>query len=355
MRQAIWPGLAVLATALAATLATAPGAPALAHHSFAPHFDAERTVELHGTVLRFDARNPHSYLHLEVVDEHGERQVWTCESHGVTMLERNGVTREILSPGAELTVTGAQARRDPHGCFFRTVELADGTLLSVDGPAASRAAAAERAAAAARRAEGVFGTWLLQPRAGGGGGQQDPMSNHLTEAGAEATAGYDPYTDDPVLRCDTIGIRRVWFAVGTPLQISRDGDDVHIRYEWMDAERTVRMNADDFPERFDADSLGYSIGRFEDDALVIETRYARGGVISQYVQLEDGTQVGLLHTDAMRTREEIRIDPETGLLNVTIDTHDPVYYSRPFPSVTATYAPSDLELQPFGCEPEVQD
>lgn len=42
-----------------------------------------------------------------------------------------------------------------------------------------------------------------------------------------------------------------------------------------------------------------------------------------------------------------------GLLNVTIETHDPVYYTRPFLPVTATYARSELALQPFGCTPEV--
>ncbi len=345
---------AAVATGFALLLGTA--APVTAHHSFVPHFDADSPVVLDGTVVRFESRNPHAYLHIEVIGDEGEPQVWVCESHGVTMLERNGVTRDLLSPGTTLRVTGAAARRDPLGCFFRTVELADGRVLSVDGTAATptlAAAAAPQAAAPATSADAIFGTWLLRPRAGGGGGQQDPMIEHLTEAGRLASDGYDPYTDDPVLRCDTIGVRRVWFAVGTPLQITRDGDRVHIRAEWMDAERTVHLDVAEFPEPLPAGTLGYSIGRFDGSTLVIDTRYARGGIISQFVQQADGTQIGLLHTDQMTTREEVRVDPETGLLNVTIETHDPVYYTRPFPSVTATYAPSDLELQPFGCIPEV--
>jgi hypothetical protein len=352
------PASAALAPAIALLLLGA-AAPASGHHSFIPHFDPEAPVTLSGTVVRFEARNPHAYLHVEVIGSDGQPQVWVCESHGVTMLERNGVTRDVLAPGTRLTVSGASARRDPRGCFFRTIELADGRVLSADGPAPAPvlAAAPQPAPAAiepqAGAAGSIYGTWLLRPRAGGGGGQQDPMIDALTEAGRRASEAYDPYTDDPVLRCDTIGIRRVWFAVGTPLEIRREGDRVRIRAEWMDAERTIHLDVERFPEPLEAGTLGYSIGRFDGDTLVIDTRYARGGIISQYVQRADGTQIGLLHTDQMTTRERVRVDPETGLLNVTIESHDPVYYTRPFPPVTATYARSELALQPFGCTPEV--
>ncbi len=346
---------APVATALGLMLGSVPLTSA--HHSFVPHFDPDTPVVLDGTVVRFEARNPHAYLHIEVIGDDGDPQVWVCESHGVTMLERHGVTRGVLVPGTRLVVSGAAARRDPRGCFFRTVELADGRVLSADGPAAARAAASTPSSPAAEpetvAAGTIFGAWLLRPRAGGGGGQQDPMIEHLTEAGRHASAAYDPYTDDPVLRCDPIGVRRVWFAVGTPLQISRDGERVRLRAEWMDAERIIHLDVDEFPQTLQAGTLGYSIGRFEDDTLVVDTRYARGGIVSQYVLRADGAQIGLLHSDQMTTREQVRVDPETGLLNVTIETHDPVYYTRPFPPVTATYAPSELALQPFGCTPEV--
>ncbi len=69
------------------------GAPtALAHHSFAPHFDASKPVSISGTVTEFEARNPHSYLHVAAVDENGKTREYVCESHGVTQLTRNGLT-----------------------------------------------------------------------------------------------------------------------------------------------------------------------------------------------------------------------------------------------------------------------
>ena len=47
------------------------GRTALAHHSFAPHFDASKPVSISGTITEFEARNPHSYLHISAVDENG--------------------------------------------------------------------------------------------------------------------------------------------------------------------------------------------------------------------------------------------------------------------------------------------
>jgi hypothetical protein len=37
---------------------------ATAHHSFSPHFDTSRKVSISGTIKAYEARNPHSYLHI---------------------------------------------------------------------------------------------------------------------------------------------------------------------------------------------------------------------------------------------------------------------------------------------------
>ena len=65
---------------------------ARAHHSFAPHFDASKPANISGTVTEYEARNPHSYVHIAAVDENGQTREYVCESHGVTQLTRNGIT-----------------------------------------------------------------------------------------------------------------------------------------------------------------------------------------------------------------------------------------------------------------------
>src|SRR4029453_15861902 len=98
---------------------------AFAHHSFAPHFDASKPVSISGTLTKFEAANPHSYVHIDAVDENGKTHEYVCESHGVTQLTRNGVTPQILKAGTKIRVTGSLSRHSPYMCFFDSVELAD--------------------------------------------------------------------------------------------------------------------------------------------------------------------------------------------------------------------------------------
>ena len=107
---------------------------ARAHHSFAPHFDASKPVSISGTITEFEARNPHSYLHIAAVDENGRTQEYVCESHGVTQLTRNGITPEMLKAGTKVRVTGSLSRHSPYMCFFDSVEFADGRKLERQRP-----------------------------------------------------------------------------------------------------------------------------------------------------------------------------------------------------------------------------
>jgi hypothetical protein len=83
-----------------------PSGAVLAHHSFAPYFNASKPVDIEGFVLEYEARNPHSYLHIAAVDENGKTQEYICESHGATQLARNGLSRAMLAKGTKLRVTG---------------------------------------------------------------------------------------------------------------------------------------------------------------------------------------------------------------------------------------------------------
>ena len=68
----------------------------------------------------------------------------------------------------------------------------------------------------------IFGTWLLRRSNRSTSGPQ-PMMQFADAPRSEGGAAYDPFSDDPTFRCDPVGIRRVWGAPGTPLQIVRDG------------------------------------------------------------------------------------------------------------------------------------
>ena len=86
---------------------------ASAHHSFAPHFDITKPVSISGKVTEFEARNPHSYLHIQAVDENGRTEEYVCESHGFTQLSRNGITPSMLKAGTEVRIEGSRSRNGP--------------------------------------------------------------------------------------------------------------------------------------------------------------------------------------------------------------------------------------------------
>ena len=337
-----------MATCLSVTLSCIIPA-ARAHHSFAPHFDSSKPVEISGEILEYEQRNPHAYLHVAAADENGLTREYVCESHGVTQLARNGITPEMLQPGITVTLTGSQARDDPYMCFFNTVELVDGRVLNVNGSSESA-----RTTAAEPQRENIFGTWLLAPANRSTSGPQ-PMMAALTEAGLSAVRAYDPFADDPTFRCDPVAIRRVWFAPGTPLAIVRDANTIVLRFEWMDVERIVHLDRTTHPEDGERTSLGHSIGYFDGDTLVVETENYAQGVLRQYVETPGEPTRGMLHSDALRTTERIRFDSDSNRLIVAIEHSDPVYYSREFEVATAEYRPTDLVPQPFDCRPENPD
>jgi hypothetical protein len=163
---------------------------------------------------------------------------------------------------------------------------------------------------------------------------------------------YNPFTDDPTYRCEPVAIRRTWGAPGTPLSITREGSDVVIRHEWMDAVRVVHMNEDAPPAGTEPSILGYSIGHFEGDVLVIETTLYTEGVLNQFVVVEGEHMRGLLHSDKLRTVERLSVDRERNRLVMSMDHFDPAWYTRDFPNYTREYRPSDLSIEPFGCIPE---
>jgi hypothetical protein len=334
-----------------ALLLAAPAA--YAHHSFAPHFDVDKPVDISGTVIEYEARNPHSYLHIAAVDENGKTQEYVCESHGVTVLTRVGLTAEVLKPGTELRVDGSLSRHDPHMCFFNNVYFPDGRALNVNG---NRDAQASRAPSALPQRTDIFGTWMLAPAAPDprrtSTSRPQPMLNFLTPAGEAAVAAYDPFTDDPTFRCDPVAIRRVWAAPTTPLAIVRAGDTVLLKHEWMDVVRTVHLGVREHPAGGPRTSLGHSIGRFEGNTLVIETANYAEGVLSQYVEEPGKPTRGMLHSAALTSVERVSLDAARQRLVVEVELKDPEFFTRDFDVARMEYAPSDLTIEPFNCTPE---
>lgn len=85
---------------------------ALAHHSFAATYLQDEEITIEGTVLQFQFRNPHSFIHVQAPGEDGEMHRWAVEWSSPSTLSGVGVDRATLRPGDFIEVTG-EPGRDP--------------------------------------------------------------------------------------------------------------------------------------------------------------------------------------------------------------------------------------------------
>ena len=104
-----------------------------AHHAFAQEFSVELPIELSGRVTKVELINPHSWIHIAVVNETGEEENWMIEGGSPNSLFRQGVTRDTIPIGAELKVFGYQARDKSNKAVGRDISFADGTPLFFRG------------------------------------------------------------------------------------------------------------------------------------------------------------------------------------------------------------------------------
>ena len=77
---------------------------AYAHHSLAATY-LDKEVRLEGKILDLLLRNPHSFLQIEATDENGVMQRWSLEWRSSGQLGQQGIRRDTLKVGDEVTIT----------------------------------------------------------------------------------------------------------------------------------------------------------------------------------------------------------------------------------------------------------
>ena len=93
------------ASLVASTAALVSTSPSLAHHS-ASMFEFSHPIRVKGTVVRYEAVNPHAFFALETTAENGEVRRWTVEGPSLSRLSRLGLDADALKVGDVVEVCG---------------------------------------------------------------------------------------------------------------------------------------------------------------------------------------------------------------------------------------------------------
>ena len=136
------------AAVLGAALAFGGVDMASAHHSFGAEFDQNAPIKLDGNVIKFEWVNPHSWIHIDVVNaKTGQHEQWKVEGGAPSALLRRGWNRNSLPPGTHIIVSAFRARDGDNRASAAEISFPDGHQLSLGNPQTEAAEAAAKRAA----------------------------------------------------------------------------------------------------------------------------------------------------------------------------------------------------------------
>ena len=351
--------------ALAASICMLP--PAFAHHSTVSNpalYEAENLIELQGEITEVNWRNPHVRLMAKVTEGAEAGTEWELElgATGIMALSRAGIPSDFVRPGDRVRFAGFRSRwsRVENSLGLMHLLLPDGkeyvdtnrparwvsedmTLRTLGNQRAldqSTEEGAARVAAATRTASGIFRVYGTNPvRQGPPHPRPETYTHLLTEQGRALAAKFNVVTDHPELRCEQ-GMPTTMFDP-VPMEIIDAGDRILIRVEEHDVERVVYLDAQvGDASNAPASALGYSVGRWEGNTLIVTTSRINWPYFDPY---------GTPQSDQAHYVETFAIAEDGQRLNYSFTAIDPVMFSEPVIIDWPRAWTPGVELQQFDC------
>lgn len=248
------------------------------HHSRAEYSD--ETLELEGEFVQVEWRNPHPRFTFRVTNLDGEEQTVQLQAWGSPYtLQRAGVDGENFRTGEHVTIAVRESTRRAGQYVLTHTLLPTGleVVLNLNeqprwsensiGSQADYFASDNRVVPdSASENRGIFRVWSMPAR-------PDPETfetqYELTEAAAAIKAAYDPLSDFAA-RCEQPGMPR-FMSNPAAYEFRDNGANIAIQNSHYDPIRVIHISDAENPESQPLGPLGYSVGRWEDNDLVVRT------------------------------------------------------------------------------------
>jgi hypothetical protein len=145
--------------------------------------------------------------------------------------------------------------------------------------------------------------------------------------------------------CLPQGVPRINVAP-VPFKLVQTPSFVVILYEAFNLWRQVFLDGRELMKDPNPTWLGYSVGRYEGDTLVVETAGFNGKAWLD--------QLGMPQTEAARVTERFR-RKDFGHLEITVTIDDPKAYTKPWTAVEEAVLLPETELMEFICNENEKD
>jgi hypothetical protein len=100
-----------------------------AHHSFGAVYLESDSVEIEGTIVEFQYKNPHAWIHVRGSERSGlgQEQVYSAEWVSTSQLERDGIDKTTLKPGDAVRIWGSPSKNpSDNRLHLKRIERSDG-------------------------------------------------------------------------------------------------------------------------------------------------------------------------------------------------------------------------------------
>ncbi len=318
-----------------------------AHHSRTVYFDQTKLVEVEGEITRVLWRHPHIRYWVQADEAYGGA-LWELESTPPSILEREGITQDLMQVGARVRAAGAPARRTENAMEVSHILLPDGREVLLYGglePIWSEQTversllgfSEQEIRLAEEKADGIFRVWSRE----GGIRNRTPfwLDTYPLTASAQAIAA----TWDEQANAFTGCISKVMPGIMNniwPFEFIGDSesDQIQLRIEEFDQIRTIYIR--NGPGAIAASALGYSVGYWENDDLIVTTSDIRADYFGTAgIQLSGNEEI----------IERFSLSNNENRLDYTMTVTDPQTFTEPVvQNSNWIWRPGEM-IKPYDC------